>query len=41
MGKDKVLIEGKCGHHPILDDDNKVAFEVRTKYGITKNFAKK
>ena len=41
MGKDKVLMEGDYGCHPILDDDNMAAFEVRTKYGITKNFSKK
>ena len=41
LGKDKVLMEGDCGCHPILDDDNVAAFEVRTKYDITKNFSKK
>ena len=36
MGKDKVIMEGDCGHCPILDDNNMAGFEVRTKYGIRK-----
>ena len=33
-------MEADCGRHPILDDDNMAAFELRTKYGITKKFLK-